>query len=163
EEIDRGTEPLFAAYRRELDGRLAARFGIEPSEIRPWHMADPFFQEAPAGEVNLDPWYSGRSLEELTERFFAAIGFDVRPVAARRAIRAQLLVQTRWELVMCAMERELYRDPAQDLDARWWDLVERYQWVKRPEDRRGPDWASKIHFSVAPVYYQNYLLGEIMA
>src|SRR5262249_8217469 len=83
EEIDRGTEPLFAAYRRDLDARLAARFGIQPDEIRPWHLPDPFFQEAPAGEVNLDPWYSGRSLEELTERFFAAIGFDVRPVLER--------------------------------------------------------------------------------
>jgi peptidyl-dipeptidase A len=83
--------------------------------------------------------------------------------ALGRAGRAQLLVQTRWELVMCHMERALYRDPDQDLDALWWDLVERYQWVKRPDGRRAADWASKIHFSVAPVYYHNYMLGEMMA
>ena len=31
--------------------------------------------------------------------------------------------------------------------------------------RRGgaPDWAAKTHFSTAPAYYQNYLLGEILA
>ncbi|MBK5227513.1 MAG: peptidase M3A and M3B thimet/oligopeptidase F, partial [Actinobacteria bacterium] len=26
-----------------------------------------------------------------------------------------------------------------------------------------PDWAAKIHIAVAPVYYHNYLLGEILA
>lgn len=83
--------------------------------------------------------------------------------AIGRAIRDQLLVQTRWCLVMCHMERALYRDPTQDLGALWWDLVERFQWVKRPAGRAAPDWASKIHFSVAPVYYHNYLLGEIVA
>jgi peptidyl-dipeptidase A len=82
---------------------------------------------------------------------------------SRRAIRDQLLVQTRWELVMCHMERALYRDPGQDLSRLWWDLVERFQGVRRPETRVAPDWASKIHFSVAPVYYHNYLLGEVMA
>jgi peptidyl-dipeptidase A len=61
------------------------------------------------------------------------------------------------------MERALYRDPAQDLNRLWWDLVERFQEVRRPEGRDRPDWASKIHFCAAPVYYHNYLLGEIMA
>jgi len=86
---------------------------------------------------------------------------QAEPVA--RAVREQLLVQTRWEMVMVHMERALYRDPDQDLRALWWDLVERYQWVRRPEGRREPDWAAKIHFSVAPVYYHNYQLGEMLA
>src|SRR6185503_4573430 len=54
---------------------------------------------------------------------------------ARQAVRDQLLVQTRWTLVMCHMERALYSDPEQDLDALWWDLVERYQSVRRPDGR----------------------------
>jgi peptidyl-dipeptidase A len=83
--------------------------------------------------------------------------------ACTRAIRDQQLVLTRWMLVMCHMERALYGDPGQDLDALWWDLVERYQLVRRPEGRRAADWASKIHFSTAPVYYHNYMLGEMMA
>jgi peptidyl-dipeptidase A len=86
-----------------------------------------------------------------------------RAAGIGRAIRDQLLVQTRWNLVMCAMERALYADPGRDLNTLWWDLVERFQGVRRPDGRRSPDWASKIHFSVAPVYYHNYLLGEIMA
>jgi len=64
---------------------------------------------------------------------------------------------------MCHFERALYRDPGADHRTRWWDLVERYQLVRRPDDRDAPDWASKIHLAVAPVYYQNYLYGELMA
>ena len=57
-------------------------------------------------------------------------------------------------VVGAVMERALYRDPEQDLNALWWDLVERLQCVARPERRDAPDWASKIHFSVAPVLPQ---------
>ena len=64
---------------------------------------------------------------------------------------------------MVHMERAVYRDPEQDLRALWWELVERFQWVRRPEGRNAPDWAAKIHFSLAPAYYQNYLLGEMLA
>jgi hypothetical protein len=41
--------------------------------------------------------------------------------------------------------------------------VELLQGLRRPEGRTTPDWASKIHLAVAPVYYQSYLLGELMA
>jgi len=269
DELERGTRPLFEGYKRGLDARLAARFGVAPAELRPWHCADPFFQEAPPLELDLDRHFAGRPLEQLLVRSFAAVGLDVRDLLARadlyerpgksqhafcmcmdhgddirvlcnlrptqywmgtllhefghavydrhldralpfvlrepahiltteasamlfgrlpkdaawlehhagvpaaearaagaacaRASRDQLLVQTRWMLVMCHMERALYRDPGQDLDSLWWDLVEHYQSVRRPAGRRSPDWASKVHFSTAPVYYQNYMLGEMMA
>jgi peptidyl-dipeptidase A len=77
--------------------------------------------------------------------------------------RAALLVFARWVLVMTNFERALYDDPDRDLDTLWWDLVERHQLVRRPDDRQAPDWASKIHLAVAPVYYQNYLYGELFA
>ena len=269
DELERGTRPLFEDYKRCLDARLAGRFGVAPAELRPWHCADPFFQEAPAAELDLDHHFANRPLEQLLERSFAAVGLDVRDLLTRadlyertgksqhafcmcmdhgedirvlcnlrptqywmgtllhefghavydlhvdrtlpfllrdpahiltteasamlfgrlpkdaawlehhagvpadearavaaacaRASRDQLLVQTRWMLVMCHMERALYRDPGQDLDSLWWDLVEHYQSVRRPAGRRSPDWASKVHFSTAPVYYQNYMLGEMMA
>jgi peptidyl-dipeptidase A len=35
--------------------------------------------------------------------------------------------------------------------------------VRRPDGRHAPDWAAKIHLTVAPVYYQNYLYGELVA
>jgi peptidyl-dipeptidase A len=82
----------------------------------------------------------------------------------RRQLRASMLIAARWILVMVYFERELYRNPdREDLNALWWDLVERLQYIRRPEGRDEPDWASKIHLSLSPVYYHNYLLGELMA
>ncbi|MBI5709033.1 MAG: M3 family oligoendopeptidase [Candidatus Eisenbacteria bacterium] len=269
DDLDRGTRVAWDRYKGDLDARLARRFGVEPAALRPWHYGDPFFQEAPATGVDLDRFFQGRRLEDLTERFYRAVGFEIGDLLARadlyekpgksqhafclamdrkddirvlcnlrpneywmgtmlhefghavydkyvdrtlpfllrapahtlateasamlfgrlsknaawlerwagvpadearaageacaRAVRDQLLVQTRWMLVMCSMERALYRDPAQDLNALWWDLVERFQSLRRPDGRDAPDWASKLHFSVAPVYYHNYMLGEMMA
>jgi peptidyl-dipeptidase A len=80
-----------------------------------------------------------------------------------RARRAALLVFARWVLVMTTFERALYADPDQDLDALWWTLVERHQQVRCPAGRHAPDWAAKIHLAAAPVYYQNYLYGELFA
>lgn len=82
----------------------------------------------------------------------------------RAQLRASMLVSARWILVMVYFERELYRNPDRDdLNALWWELVERIQYIRRPDGRDEPDWASKIHFSLSPVYYHNYLLGELMA
>jgi peptidyl-dipeptidase A len=79
------------------------------------------------------------------------------------AQRASLLVFARWVLVVTHFERALYADPDADLDTAWWDLVERFQRVRRPPGRHAPDWAAKIHLAVVPVYYQNYLYGELFA
>ena len=83
--------------------------------------------------------------------------------ALRAARAAEGLLFTRWVLVMTNFERELYADPDGDLDALWWDLVERFQLLKRPEGRQAPDWASKIHVACAPVYYHTYLYGHLVA
>lgn len=77
--------------------------------------------------------------------------------------RAGRLIFTRWCLVMTYFELAMYADPERDLDTLWWDLVERYQMVRRPEGRRQPDWAAKIHVATVPVYYQNYELGNLVA
>ena len=83
--------------------------------------------------------------------------------ALAEARRAALLVFARWVLVMTNFERSLYADPDADLDTLWWDLVERHQLLHRPDGRHAPDWAAKIHLAAAPVYYQNYLYGELFA
>jgi peptidyl-dipeptidase A len=81
-----------------------------------------------------------------------------------QVLRFEMLLMSRWTLVMTHFERELYANPKRDdLNALWWQLVEELQLVPRPENRNAPDWAAKIHLAVAPVYYHNYLLGEIIA
>jgi peptidyl-dipeptidase A len=74
------------------------------------------------------------------------------------------LIFSRWVLVMTAFESELYRNPTQDLNALWWNLVEKYQKIRIPKNRQGKwDWATKYHIGLAPVYYFSYLLGEMFA
>ena len=269
-DVDRATERPFTEWKRELDRSLAARFGCAEADLRPWHLDDPFFQDAPAaGAIALDYLFEDVDIEALTMRTYDGLGLDLRPVLSHsdlyardgksqhafcididrdgdvrvlcnvepserwmetmlhefghamydrecdRALpwlvrgaahslttegiamlfgrltrdpvwlgevagvapetidtlrprllgarRAGLLVFARWVLVMTNFERQLYADPGADLDTLWWDLVERYQQVQRPDDRHEPDWASKIHLAAAPVYYQNYLYGELFA
>ncbi|HEY3333521.1 MAG TPA: M2 family metallopeptidase [Capsulimonadaceae bacterium] len=262
--------PAFLEYKASLDTSLAAKYGIAEADLRPWHYADPFFQDAPSTGLSLDSYFEGKDLEAIAKRFFTAIGMpidrliaqsdlyerpgktqhafcttigrgtgDVRVAcnlrpdarwmgtllhefghavyddlidrelpyflrsiahiltteaiaefmgrltdnpawlaeyvgvpesdaeaigrAAHESGRAHLLVFTQWVQVMTHFERALYANPAQDLNTLWWDLVEKYQRVKRPENRSAADWAAKIHLATAPVYYHNYLLGEMNA
>jgi peptidyl-dipeptidase A len=82
---------------------------------------------------------------------------------SERNARLSQLIFARWCQVMVRFERALYADPDGDLNRLWWDLVERYQLVTPPEGRDEPDWAAKIHVVSAPVYYHNYMLGELFA
>jgi peptidyl-dipeptidase A len=83
--------------------------------------------------------------------------------AGAKVLRNQLLIFSRWCQVMLRFEKGLYENPDQDLNKLWWDLVEKYQMVRRPEGRNAPDYASKIHIVSAPVYYHNYMMGELFA
>lgn len=260
----------FARQKDRLDRELADRFGVEPQELRPWHYSDPFFQEAPPLEVDLDAVFAGLDLVGVAAAYFDAIGLRIDPVIARsdlferpgkaedafclevnaaaedvrilcnlrptergaRALFHELghavyllniaaefpyllrrpahIVTTeaaallfervlydahwlcewagltadeaselaakvashanlaqaiflRWGLVMVHFERALYRDGGDSLSDQWWNLVERFQGLRRPGKPVPGDWAAKIHLGVAPVYYQNYLLGEVVA
>lgn len=84
--------------------------------------------------------------------------------AAAEQLRRNELIFIRWALVVVGFERELYADPTQDLQAVWEDLVGRYQLLAWPDDRsQAADWAAKIHVATVPVYYQNYILGDLAA
>jgi peptidyl-dipeptidase A len=271
EQVSSDLEPTFLPRKERFDGELARRYGVAPSELRPWHYSDPFFQEAPsAGDDRLDKLFVGGHLEEKLTQFFDAIGLDIHTLlphadlyekpgknqhayclsvgrgtgdvrvscnlrpdakwmatllhefghavydneidsalpfflktvshimtteavaelmgrfvtngawlarwagvpsdraaeiadAARDTQQTQMLVFTQWVQVITHFERELYRNPEQDLDALWWDLVARYQRLTPPDNAPPSAWASKIHLSTSPVYYHNYLMGEMIA
>ncbi|NQT81756.1 M3 family oligoendopeptidase [bacterium] len=78
-------------------------------------------------------------------------------------IRLQQLIFARWAMVMYDFEKELYANPDQDLDSLWWEKVGKYQLLRKPSDLAASGWASKLHFTVAPCYYHNYMLGELFA
>ena len=268
--LEKLTDAPFRQVKGKLDRKLSDRFGVEVNELRPWHYADPFFQEAPdVGEINFDALFQDADPVAITTDFYRGINLpiadlieksdlferagkdqhafcididrkgdvrvlaNVKPTARwmgtmlheyghavydkytdpalpfllrkpshlitteaiamlmgrlarnvawldqvvhlsseqKEAIVAEtietfqlsMLIFVRWTMVMVYFERELYRDPDQDLDTLWWDLVERFQFVPRPDNRNQPDWAAKIHIAIAPVYYHNYLLGEMVA
>ena len=82
---------------------------------------------------------------------------------SRKALRLQMLVFSRWAQVMYRFEKSMYENPDQNLNQLWWDMVEKYQLLAKPEGRDMPDWATKIHVALYPCYYHNYLLGELLA
>lgn len=81
----------------------------------------------------------------------------------KKKMQLQQLVFSRWSQVMYRFEKAMYDNPDQDLNTLWWDLVEKYQMIKKPEGRNAPDWATKIHIATSPCYYHNYHLGELLA
>lgn len=80
-----------------------------------------------------------------------------------KSSRLQMMVFSRWAQVMYRFEKSMYENPDQDLNKLWWELVEKYQMISKPEGRNMPDWATKIHIALYPCYYHNYLLGEVLA
>ncbi|MCX6257071.1 MAG: M2 family metallopeptidase [Bacteroidia bacterium] len=94
----------------------------------------------------------------ISEEEKAKIGDD-----CYNSLRLEQLVFSRWAQVMYHFEKKMYENPDQDLNKLWWDMVEKYQMIKRPADRNEPDWATKIHIATSPCYYHNYLLGELLA
>jgi peptidyl-dipeptidase A len=99
-------------------------------------------------------------LEKMGVPVEAAQTFDE---TAAKMLRNQLLIFSRWCQVMLRFEKGMYENPDQDLNKLWWDLVEKYQEVKRPAGRNSPDYASKIHIVSTPVYYHNYQMGQLFA
>ncbi|MFE8700684.1 M2 family metallopeptidase [Cytobacillus sp. FJAT-54145] len=267
-ELKELSDEPFRQLKLEMDQELAERFGIKVEDLRPWHYADPFFQEAPPSkDLDLDPFYEGKNLEELTVATFKSHGMDITDMLAKsdlyprpkknqhafctdinregdvrvlcnnvesdywsatmlheyghavyfkyidrelpfilrgpahtltteaiamlygrfaknpawlqqylgleesqvealtplinQSLRKQMLIAGRWIMTFSFFERELYRNPDQDLNTLWWKIVKDVQFVNPPENQDYPHWAAKIHFTLVPVYYQNYLLGEL--
>jgi peptidyl-dipeptidase A len=101
-------------------------------------------------------------LVEVAGRDAALVG-SIADELARETAAGQLIF-ARWVMVMLHFERAFYANPdRQDLNALWWELVARYQHVDPPAGRDQPDWAAKYHVALAPVYYHNYVLGELTA
>lgn len=140
-----------ALYEKYLDDRL------------PWDLKSPahiFTTEAIAmlfGRFATNPQWMIDMLK-ISEREANQIA-----ESARKTLRLQQLVFSRWSQVMYRFEKSLYSNPDQDLNKLWWDLVEKYQMIKKPAGRNAADWATKIHIATSPCYYHNYLLGELLA
>ena len=83
--------------------------------------------------------------------------------AAKRSLRAEKLIFSRWAQVMVRFEHGMYANPDQDLGELWWNLKAKYQLLPPPENVHRPDYAAKIHVVTVPVYYHSYLMGDLFA
>ncbi|MGF1465560.1 MAG: M2 family metallopeptidase [Sandaracinaceae bacterium] len=67
---------------------------------------------------------------------------------------------------MSHFEKALYADelPPEQLNARWWELVARYQGVAPPSERPadGCDACTKTHINDDPAQYYDYALSEVL-
>ncbi|UCH85164.1 MAG: M2 family metallopeptidase, partial [Candidatus Latescibacterota bacterium] len=58
DEIDELTLAPFTGLKNEIDERIAARYHIRTTELRPWHYDDLYFQETPRVlDIDLDRYY----------------------------------------------------------------------------------------------------------
>lgn len=105
--------------------------------------------------------YDARWLAEIAG--LAAARARELEAASARVSALESLVFIRWCLVMISFERALYANPHQNLNALWWQMASRYQLIRPPAGRNEPDWAAKIHMALYPVYYQNYMLGQLLS
>ncbi len=81
-DLESATDSPFRALKQDLDERLKEKFGVET--VMPWHLSDPFFQEAPEdGDLDMDRYFEEKDLEELTRETYDALGLDVRGVLAK--------------------------------------------------------------------------------
>jgi peptidyl-dipeptidase A len=127
----------------------------------PWRLREPahiFSTEGIAqlfGEMTKNPYW----LKEVIGLSDDEVKKIAPPTLKQKALAR--LIFARWSLVMYYFEKGLYENPDQDLTKLWWDLVEKYQQIKRPAGREKPDWATKDHIVSAPVYYHNYVIGQM--
>jgi peptidyl-dipeptidase A len=85
EEVEVATRRSFRAMKADLDRHLARRFKLAQRQLRPWHYADPFFQETP--EVfapPADPYYVDHDVVELAAESYRQLGFgNIDAILAR--------------------------------------------------------------------------------
>ena len=85
EQVEVATRKPFRAMKADLDRHLARRFKVNQRDLRPWHYADPFFQETP--EVfapPADPLYAARDVVELAADSYRQLGFaNIDAILAR--------------------------------------------------------------------------------
>jgi len=84
DQLDSLTRDAFVILKGEIDSALAVRYGLSKDQLRPWHYQNRFFQEAPTiYQVDLDRFYRGKDVVELTRAYYAGIGIPIDSILVR--------------------------------------------------------------------------------
>jgi peptidyl-dipeptidase A len=140
-----------ATYDKYIDDQL------------PWLLREPAHPFTTEGIAMLMDRFASNA--QWMDRALDMTDRELRKVSTvtRKNDRLSKLIFARWSMVVYNFERAMYENPDQNLNELWWNLVERYQQIRRPDKPVGGEWATKIHIATYPVYYQNYQLGELFA
>lgn len=88
--LQAATDAPFARLKAEIDRLRAARFGLEPGQLQPWHFGDRFFQRPPdLGQVNLDALLDDQDPVSLALATYDGLGMDVRDILERSDLYAR--------------------------------------------------------------------------
>jgi len=79
--LQSATDAPFGELKARLDARLKERFGV--GSVSPWLLSDPFFQEPPEGDLDVDRYFGDGDLEALTRKTYDLLGLDIRGVMAK--------------------------------------------------------------------------------
>ena len=83
DELDSLTKDSFDSVKDEMDEIFAKRYEVNKSLLMPWHYQGRFFQESPQiYPVDLDSYYKGRDIAEISAKFYESIGLETRGVIA---------------------------------------------------------------------------------
>lgn len=101
------------------------------------------------------PYKEGTFIKDLNmpQKLFEALQIDKQK---------KLVSFVRKYLFYINFEKQLYKNPNQDLPKLWFELKCKFQKLNMPRQMDN-SWASIPHFLTHPAYMQNYLRAEIMA
>ncbi|MDD4213757.1 MAG: M2 family metallopeptidase, partial [Bacteroidales bacterium] len=84
DELDSLTRDAFALLKNDIDSFFADRYKVKKEELMPWHYQNRFFQEAPnIYPVELDVYYKGKDIIEVTKNYYKSIGMDIDDMLAK--------------------------------------------------------------------------------
>lgn len=66
-------------------------------------------------------------------------------------------------LVKSIFEREIYRDPDQNLGELWYRLNDQYLGIRPPDDKHTTDWATTSYFTSFSCSVHNFVLADLFA
>lgn len=66
-------------------------------------------------------------------------------------------------MVKSIFEREIYRNPDQDLGALWYRINQEYLGIIPPNDKNSTDWATNSYFTSFSCSVHNFVLADLFA
>lgn len=88
---------------------------------------------------------------------------DLRGTYQKR-LKSEQIFWLRWGIMIYEFEKLMYKDPDQDLNSLWMNLVNRYLNVDFEGEGKGKAyWAAENYFILDPCSFHNHILGEIWA